>query len=118
MAHKIQKKENIEILLKSHIRKSDTEFRNVHKIIEELARSTKDGFDTVNKQFGDVNAQFDGVNKQFQTMFEGMRLMQDDIKDIKRATGPIVQMLGQHDMGMQKLDERVRRLERKAGIAK
>lgn len=82
---------------------------SIETLIENHARATKDGFDNIDKKF-------DGVNRQFVTMFEGMRLMQDDINDIKRTTGPIVQMLGRQDIGIRKLEERVIRLERKAGI--
>ena len=85
--------------------------------IEDLAVMVKRGFDqTASKQdLADLRKEFWDVHKHFD---ERLRLIEDDIRDIKAALGPLVHMVAAMDTEIKNLNMRVNRLERKVGLAK
>ena len=51
-------------------------------------------------------------------MMESLRILQDDVRDIKNTLGPLVRVVAAQDAEIKNLHVRVYRLERKAGLAK
>ena len=85
--------------------------------IEDLAVMVKRGFDqTASKQdLADLRKEFWDVHKHFD---ERLRLIEDDVHDIKIALGPLVHMVAAMDTEIKNLNVRVNRLERKMGLTK
>ena len=85
--------------------------RKIDEKIDGLALITAKGFERVDKRF-------EQVNKQFEVVYDEIRLIKDDMRDVKRTLGPLVKMAGIEDYERKKLETRVLRLERRAGIVK
>ena len=51
-------------------------------------------------------------------MTESLRILHEDVKDIKGSLGPLVRVVAAQESEMKNLHIRVYRLERKAGLAK
>ena len=89
--------------------------------IENLAVMVKRGFDDVTRRMAtkedlaELRKEFFEVHKHFD---ERLRLIEDDVHDIKVALGPLVHMVAAMDTEIKNLNLRVNRLERKAGLAK
>lgn len=81
-----------------------------HMTIENLEGMVKRGFDhTTTKQ--DLHEFRKEVNDRFNTI-------EDDIRDIKIALGPLVRVVAALEHDVRGLYARVSRLERKAGLAR
>ena len=81
-----------------------------HMTIEDVAGMVKRGFDqTSTKQ--DLHEFRKEVNDRFNTV-------EDDIRDIKIALGPLVRVVAALESDVRSLHARVSRLERKTGLAR
>ena len=80
----------------------------IEELLEGLARSTKTGFDDVNKR----------MDEHSKVVLDEFQLMRSDIGDIKRTLGPLVKFVAEHDNEIQKLHLRLSRVERRVGLTK
>ena len=79
---------------------------SLEKTVESLARSTAQGFAEVQKQ----------ADHRFQSTIERFEKLEADMGDVKRALGPMVQMMAMNDHEIGSLKLRLNRVERKVGI--
>lgn len=98
---KTEKKKSLEGLMKEGFARTD-------KQIEDLALSTARGLSEMSER----------NEKNFKITFEGMRIMQDDIKDTKRTLHSFVNLIATHDNEIDEIKDRLNRVERKVGISK
>lgn len=84
--------------------------------LEDLALMVKKGFDGVDEKFSGVDERFESVDTNFRAVFSDLDLVKQDIRDIKITLGPIVQMVATLQVDMSSLENRVMRLEKKAGV--
>ena len=101
--------------------------KSLEALIENLARSTKGGFDsmgqkfhTIDQKFHTIDQRFNVVDKNFEMQtklfIEKFNLIDADIKDLKRAISPLMNVLGNQDRTILKLEDRISRVERKVGL--
>ena len=76
------------------------------KDIENLAVSTKNGFDSVEKKADD----------RFKIVVDEFDRIRSDIRDIKTTLGPLVRVVAQQEKEMTDMLMRLNRVERKVGI--
>ncbi len=119
-----KKAENLVQIVKAGFKRVDEQFKHVdeqfkhvdgrfkladeklERQIENLARMTEHGFAEARKQ----------ADERFKLILDRFHKVEADITDIKRALGPIVQMLATTDREMADLELRLRRVERKVGL--
>ena len=108
-------KKSLETLIGNLARSTKEGFIASDKKLEDLARSTKEGFDSIDRRFDVVEKNFEIQTKLF---IEKFHLVDEDIKYLKRAVSPLMNVLGNQDRTILKLEDRISRVERKVGLVK
>lgn len=91
---------------------------------EELAVMIQRGFQEtasksyVDERFAFMDERFASIDERFNTLIDSIRLMQDDIHDIKITLSPLVSMVAIAETDIEHLTVRVSRLEHKTGTRK
>lgn len=73
---------------------------------DQLGQMIKHGFDEVHEK----------IDERFKLIIDRFERVKADVGDIKRALGPLVQMMAAKDREMSEMELRLRRVERKVGI--
>ena len=75
-------------------------------------------FKAVDERFDRIDERFEKIDRKFEAVVSSIDLMQQDIKDIKITLGPLVRIVAALDSDVHKLNARVERLEKRAGLVK
>lgn len=83
-------------------------------IIEDLAQM-------VNRGFGEIIGKMatkEELRELRRDLTDALRIVEDDVRDIKITMGPLVRMAGALEYDMRHLHARVNRIEKKVGLSR
>ncbi len=88
--------------------------------IEQLARMTQDGFIELRKEIrGDLQSGLTGAFSELtKVMLDQFRLINEDIRDIKRTLNSTVSIAAEHKGRIEGLEARSSHIEKKVGIVR
>ena len=86
--------------------------------IEKLAEMIQKGFEsTASKQdLFAIEKRLGGIDGKIEALSEGLRIVQDDVHDLKVAMGPLVRTVADMENVIRNLHLRLNRVERKVGL--
>jgi len=85
--------------------------------IDDLAVMINRGFSDIHKRL-DLTAAKQELQELRKDMTEALRIIADDVHDLKIAMGPLVRVVAALETDIRNLNMRVNRLERRFGLAK
>ncbi|KKS37960.1 MAG: hypothetical protein A3G49_01220 [Candidatus Sungbacteria bacterium RIFCSPLOWO2_12_FULL_41_11] len=87
---------------------------------EKLAQMIAKGFEnTASKQdLLAIEKRLGGIDGKIEALSEGLRLVRDDVHDLKVAMGPLVRTVVDMENVIRSLHMRLNRVERKVGLAR
>ncbi len=100
---------------KKKVKNKEVSNEDLAHLIDSLARATAKGFNNVQDKFSKIE---DTANKRFKLIIDRFERVEDDVTDIKRALGPLVQVMALGDKEMSEVKLRLTRVERKVGLTK
>ena len=96
---------------------------DVFEAIEQLAITTKKGFDgvderfnTIDERFNDVDVRFNIIEKNLFAIDSKIESIDKRLESIEQTLGPLVQVSGAMQHEIRELNLRVSKLEHKAGL--
>lgn len=82
--------------------------------IEDLARMVNRGFDGVTEKMATKGE----LRELRRDLTEALRIVEDDVRDIKITMGPLVRIVGALEYDMRHLHARMNRVEKKVGLSR